>query len=198
MATKGGTVKKTSLSQYANIRRNGLIAIKLTEDDQLCWAKLCSGNDQGLLVSYDGKSIKFEEKEIRPIGRATQGVKGIKLDKDDFVVAMEIITFENQKNDFLTIMENGLGKKTPISGFPKQHRGGKGVKVAQVTKKTGKIASAQLITSACKKLILTSTKGQIVKVPIQSIPRRSRTTQGVILMRFSKKEDTLAAATCLD
>lgn len=198
MATEKGTIKKTRLADYANIRRNGLIAIRLTNGDQLCWVKLSSGKDEVLLVTYLGKSIKFAEKEVRPTGRDTQGVRGINLAKEDWVVAMEIINQENNKCDFLTITEGGLGKKTPISGFPKQHRGGKGVKVAQITQKTGKIASAQLITKDCKQLILTSIKGQVVKVPIGSVPRLSRTTQGVILMRFSKKGDSVAAATCLD
>ncbi len=197
MATKKGTVKKTKIKEYENIRRNGLVAIKLEEGDELCWAKLSSGEDQVLLVSHEGKSIKFSETEVRSTGRDTQGVRGILIGSNDYVVAMEVISEEHKKADFLTVMERGIGKKTPVSDFPKQHRGGQGVKVAQVTPKTGKIASAQLIPSDCQNLVLTSNKGQIVKLPIVGVPRLSRATQGVILMRFSNKSDAVAAATCL-
>lgn len=197
MATNNGTVKKTKIREYENIRRNGLVAIKLETNDQLRWAKLSTGNDKVLLVSHEGKSIKFDESEVRSTGRDTQGVRGILIGKEDFVVAMEIITEENKSADFLTIMENGIGKKTAVSDFPKQHRGGQGIKVAQVTAKTGKVASAQMIPADCQNLVLTSNKGQIVKLPIQTVPKLSRATQGVILMRFSDKTDKIAAATCL-
>jgi DNA gyrase subunit A len=197
MATKNGTIKKSRLKEYENIRRNGLIAIKLEANDELCWAKLSTGSDSILLVSHEGKSIKFSETEVRPTGRDTMGVRGIHIGKDDFVMAMEVINKESKSLDFLTIMEKGIGKKTPISGFPSQHRGGQGVKVAQVTGKTGKIACAQLIASECQNLVLTSIKGQVVKLPINSVPKLSRATQGVILMRFSDKNDAVAAATCL-
>lgn len=197
MATKNGTVKKTKIKEYENIRRNGLVAIKLEPGDELRWAKPSSGEDQVLLVSHEGKSIKFSEAEVRGTGRDTQGVRGILIGKEDYVVAMEIISADNKKAGFLTIMEKGIGKKTPVSDFPKQHRGGKGVKVAQVTPKTGKVASAQLIPLECQNLVLTSNRGQVVKLPIGSLPRLSRATQGVILMRFSDKSDAVAAATCL-
>lgn len=197
MATKKGTIKKSRLKAYENIRRNGLVAIKLEATDELRWAKLSAGEDDILMVTHEGKSIKFSEKEVRGTGRDTQGVRGILTNSEDYVVGMEIISEDNQKADFLTIMEKGIGKKTPFSGFPKQHRGGQGVKVAQVTPKTGKVASAQIVPSDCQNLVLTSNKGQIVKLPITSIPRLSRATQGVILMRFSDKSDSLAAATCL-
>lgn len=197
MATKNGTVKKTKLKEYENIRRNGLVAIKLEQGDKLCWAKLSTGEDNILLVSHDGKSIKFSESEVRATARDTMGVRGILLKKDDYVVAMEVVNKENKNNDFLTLMEKGIGKKTPTSSFPKQHRGGQGVKVAQVTGKTGKVVCVQMIPSDCQNLVLTSNKGQVVKLPITSVPRLFRATQGVILMRFSDKTDGIAAATCL-
>jgi len=125
------------------------------------------------------------------------GVRGILIQAGDYVVSMEIIDREHQQNDFLTIMEKGIGKKTPFAGFPKQHRGGQGVKVAEITAKTGKVASAQMIPSDCHNLVLTSNKGQVVKLPISSLPKLSRATQGVILMRFSDKQDSVAATTCL-
>ncbi len=198
MATKKGTVKKSKLKEYENIRRSGLIAIKLESGDELTWAKLSTGEDSVLMVSHEGKSIKFSEKEVRPTGRDTMGVRGILIGSEDYVIGMEIIGPNSKSLDFLTIMEKGIGKKTPTSGFPMQHRGGQGVKVAQVTPKTGKVACAQLIPADCQNLVLTSHKGQVVKLPIISVPKLSRATQGVILMRFSTdKNDSVAGATCL-
>lgn len=197
MATKKGTIKKTKLNLYENIRRNGLVAIKLEAGDELRWAKLSTGADDVLMVTHEGKSIKFPESEVRYTARDTMGVRGILSKPSDYVVGMEVINKENQKNDFLAIMENGIGKKTAVSGFPKQHRGGQGVKVAVVTTKTGKVTCAQMIPLACQNLVLTSSHGQVVKVPIKSVPRLSRATSGVILMRFSHKGDSIAAATCI-
>ena len=174
-----------------------IVAIKLESSDELRWAKQSTGNDYLLLVTHEGKSIKFSESEVRPTARDTQGVRGILMSKGDYTVAMEVVNTEIQQSDFLTLMEKGIGKKTPISGFPKQHRGGQGVKVAIVTSKSGKVASAQIIPQDCQHLVLTSNKGQVVKFPIKSIPRLSRATQGVILMRFSKPSDAVAATTCL-
>jgi len=197
MATKKGVVKKTKLSQYENIRRNGLLSIKLESGDELIWAKLTSGNDDVLLVTHDGKTIRFSETEVRHTGRDTMGVRGILLKPGDYVVAMEVIGSENKKADFLTLMEKGLGKKTNITGFPKQKRGGQGVKVAEIKPKTGKVVLSQMVPEGSEEVILTSTKGQVVKLPMKSIPQLSRATSGVILMRFTDKNDTIAAATCL-
>ncbi len=197
MATKKGVVKKTKLSQYENIRRNGLLSIKLDTGDELIWAKLTSGNDDVLLVTHDGKTIRFSETEVRHTGRDTMGVRGILLKPGDYVVAMEVIGSENKKADFLTLMEKGLGKKTNITGFPKQKRGGQGVKVAEIKPKTGKVVLSQMVPEGSEEVILTSTKGQVVKLPMKSIPQLSRATSGVILMRFTDKNDTIAAATCL-
>lgn len=197
MATKKGTIKKTKLNQYENIRRNGLVAIKLDASDELRWAKLSTGEDDVLMVTHEGKSIKFPESEVRHTARDTMGVRGILSKPTDFVVGMEVINKENQKNDFLAVMGNGIGKKTAISSFPRQHRGGQGVKVAVINSKTGKVACAQMIPLESQNLVLTSSHGQVVKVLIKSVPRLSRATSGVILMRFSHKGDTIAAATCI-
>jgi len=198
MATKNGTVKKSRLSEYENIRRNGLVAIKLEQGDELAWAKITSGHDNVLLASHDGKSIRFAEDEVRPTARDTMGVRGILLKPDDYVVSMDIINQEAKKADFLTIMEKGIGKKTAVAGFPKQKRGGQGIKVAEVKPKTGKVVVSQLVPPDCENVILTSMKGQVVKLPISSVPRLGRATSGVILMRFADKQhDTIAAATCL-
>ncbi len=197
MVTKRGTVKKTKLIEYENIRRSGLVAIKLEAGDELSWAKLSSGDDDILLVTHDGKSIRFSEGEVRPTARDTMGVRGILLGKEDYIVGMDMINPETQKTEFLTVMEKGLGKKTAIKDFPKQRRGGQGVKVAEVKDKTGKVVVSQIIPADCDSVILTSNKGQVVKLPVVSVPRLGRATSGVILMRFADKSDTVAAATFL-
>ncbi len=197
MATKKGVIKKSKLTEYENIRRNGLVAIKLEAGDELEWVKLTGGGDEILLVTHEGKSIRFNEDEVRATGRDTMGVRGILLKGSDYLVSMDVITKENKSHDFLTIMEKGIGKKTAIAGFPKQRRGGQGVKVAEVKDKTGKVVVSQIVPSDTESIIITSQKGQVVKLPIASTPRLGRATSGVILMRFADKSDTVAAATCL-
>ena len=125
------------------------------------------------------------------------GVRGVLLTKGDFVVSVDVIDKDTKGADFLTVMEKGIGKKTAIRDFPKQRRGGQGIKVAQVKDKTGKVVVSQIVPADCESVILTSTKGQVVKLPITSVPRLGRATSGVILMRFTDKSDTIAAATCL-
>lgn len=197
MATKKGTVKKTEIAQYEKIRRNGLVAIKLNSGDELSWVKLCGDSDHVLLVTHEGKCIRFESREVRATARDTMGVRGITIRGHDFLVSMDIISKSNNTAHFLTIMEKGLGKQTPIAEFPLQRRSGQGVKVANVTTKTGKVVVSQIIPVECDTVVLTSRKGQVVKLPITSVPVLSRSTQGVILMRFTQNADSIAAATCL-
>lgn len=206
MATKKGTVKKTSLKNFKKIRSSGLIAINLNRGDELCWAKPTTGKDQILLVTSNGKSIRFNETDIRPMGRDTIGVRGIQLKNNDQVVAMEVFPVKAKKpkdrrrkhfRHVLVVMKKGLGKKTDIRHHPIQKRGGIGVKAANVTKKTGEIVVARLVTQKDKQIILSSKKGQVIKLPLKNIPRLGRSTQGVILMRFSKPNDAVAAMTCL-
>jgi len=131
------------------------------------------------------------------MGRDTQGVRGIKLVGDDRVISMDVINAKDNP-DLLTIMENGLGKKTAADQFRGQSRGGQGVKVANVTDKTGKVVSAQVIPQTAKEVIITSKRGLVVKLELASVPRLSRATQGVILMRFSNSSDIVASATCIE
>ena len=197
LSTKNGTVKKTALSEFENIRRNGILAIKLEKGDELVWSALTEGNNDVILTSRDGKAIRFSEKSVRPLGRSTMGVRGIKLQSTDEVISMDVIK-KDEKADLLTIMENGLGKKTPVGQFRGQSRGGQGVKVAKVTPKTGKVAFAQVIPPNCKNIIITSKRGQVVKLELSSVPRHSRNTQGVKLMRFSNSTDRVTSATCVE
>ena len=207
LVTKNGTVKKTRVEDYKNIRSSGLIAIKLVAGDCLCWARMTSGDDQVLLVSHDGKSIKFSEKDIRPTARDTMGVRGILLKKDNCVVGMEVFPAKMEKptdarrkffREILVIMEKGIGKRTDLSEFPLQKRGGMGVKVAEVTPKTGKVACARMVSEQIEQVIITSKGAQVIKLPLKNIPRLTRATQGVILMRYTDLADTVAAVTCLE
>ncbi len=197
MATKNGTVKKSKLNEYENIRRSGLVAIKLEPGDHLSYAAITSGTNDVLLVSHTGKSIRFGEVEVRATARDTMGVRGILLKNGDYITSMDVINEENRNDYFLTIMEKGIGKKTLLKDFPRQRRGGQGVKVAEVKDKTGKVKVSQIVPADCDSVVMTSTKGQVVKLPIGSIPKLGRATSGVILMRFADKTDTIAAATCL-
>ncbi len=197
LTTRSGTVKKSKLSEFEHIRRTGILAIKLDSGDELVWSNLTSGEDTVLIVTKEGKAIRFKEVEVRPMGRGARGVRGIKIGKTDEVISMDVIG-QGEKPELLTIMENGLGKKTSVENFRAQTRGGQGVKVAKVTSKTGKVAFSEIIPPKSEEVIITSQKGQVVKIPISSIPKLSRDTQGVILMRFSSTADHVAAATCIE
>jgi len=194
MVTKKGTVKKTPFSEYTDIRSNGIIAIKLEGGDELLWVKLTDGKSQVILTSTDGKAIVFKEEEVRVTGRSSIGVKGMELSSGSYVVAADVFSPQDFKKDILVIGEHGIGKKTSLSFFKGQHRGGKGVKIASVDEKFGKVAFSQIINEKDETVIITSQMGQVVKIPLSSIPSRSRTAKGVILMRFSQKSDRVASA----
>jgi len=197
MTTKLGTVKKTQFSEYTNIRSNGIIAIKLEKNDELLWVKLTDGNKNVILVSQQGKAIVFKEDEIRPTGRSSIGVKGMELDEGNYIIAADVFEDDEFKKDILVVGEKGIGKKTQLSNFKGQHRGGKGVKIASIDDKIGHIALAFIIQPEDETLIITSAMGQVVKIPLKSIPSRSRTAKGVILMRFSDKSDRVVSATAV-
>ncbi len=195
MSTKLGTVKKTPFNDFANIRTNGLIAIKLGATDELLWVKLTDGKKNIILTSSQGKAIVFREVETRPTGRSTIGVRGMDLGEGDYVTSADVFSNEEFKKDILVIGERGIGKKTKLAFFKGQHRGGKGVKIASVDQKMGRIAFVKIINPKETIVIITSALGQIVKIPLTSIPSRSRTAKGVILMRFSNKNDKVVSAT---
>jgi len=198
LTTRKGTVKKSALSEFENIRRGGMIAIKLDSVDELVWSNLTTGTDDVLIVTKQGKAIRFGETSVRPMGRGTIGVRGIKLIPNDEVISMDVLSKDDTTAELLTIMENGLGKKTVVTQFPKQERGGQGVKVAKVSDKTGEVVVSQIIPPGSEELIMTSKKGQVVKLALASVPKLHRDTQGVILMRFSNTADGIAAATCIE
>src|SRR3990167_3367920 len=191
MCTKKGTVKKTAIEEYTNIRKNGLVAIKLDSGDTLGWVTPTSGENDMIIVSKMGQSIRFSEKQVKTTHRDTSGVRGIKFKLEDEVVSLN---WAKNEEELLIIMENGLGKKTKISAWNKQGRGGQGVKAAQVTAKTGSIVTAEVINKDTDTLVLTSNKGQLIKMDLKQVPTLQRQTQGVILMR-TKDGEKVAAAT---
>lgn len=197
LVTKKGVVKKTAIEKFNNIRKTGIIAINLDNGDELRWAKLTSGSDYILIVSDNGQSIKFNEKNIRSTARDTRGVRGINLKVGGSVIGLTVGHVDNDRDELLIVTENGFGKKSLATAWTMQGRGGKGVKAANITTKTGKIVSAELINAKDESLVLTSKKGQIIRLPLKNIPRLGRDTQGVTLMRFSKSGDTVSAATTI-
>lgn len=197
MCTTGGTVKKTSLEDFKNIRRSGLIAATLREDEFLHWARITSGEGEVFIVTKNGQSIRFPEADVRPMGRSAAGVRGIKLKKDDSVVEMDVFDDE-ESSKLLVVMENGLGKMSKVSEYRGQSRGGSGVKVANVTTKTGKIAGARVITQTDDiDLLILTHKGQTLRMALGGVKLSGRSTQGVILTRAAASGDKVSSISLL-
>jgi len=188
MCTTKGTIKKTKVEDFSNVRKSGLIAIKLRDGDMLHWVSQVSKNNEVFIVTKEGKSIRFVEENVSPTGRASMGVRGIKVRTGDTVVDMGIIRDE-KISQLLVIMENGLGKSSPVSEYRLQTRGGTGVKTANISAKTGKIVGAKIIEeNSNQDLIIISKMGQVIRLPLKAIPKQGRTTQGVYLMRMNSKD----------
>ena len=197
MATKNGTIKKVSTDAFKNIRKSGLIAIKLKKEDLLNWVSLIDDKDNVILVSSKGKSIYFEEKQLRQIGRTASGVRGIRLDKQDFIVGMGVVKASSKKenNRLLIITANGFGKATPIKSYRIQNRGGKGTKAAKINQKTGSIIGALIFEKnnlpdfIIGDVLVISEKGQTIRFQLKGVPRTGRVTQGVMLIKFKQEGD---------
>lgn len=183
MATTKGTVKKTPIKDYANIRNNGLIAINLDDGDELKWIKKTSGNNDVIISTSAGQAVRFNEKDARPMGRSARGVRGVRLRPSDRVVGMDIAEDDSQM--LMVISCNGYGKITKVANFPSHKRGGVGIKAAVVTAKTGPIMSVQTIYPETKEALLISNNGQTIRVALKDIPTLGRTTQGVRVMRMA-------------
>jgi len=184
MATTKGTIKKTPFKDYANIRTNGLIAIKLDEGDELRWIQKTTGENDVIVSTSAGQAIRFSEKDARPMGRAARGVRGVRLRPNDQVVGMDIV--EDDSRSLLVISEFGYGKTTKVSNFPPHKRGGVGIKAAVVTAKTGPIIAVRTLELDASEVLLISNKGQAIRVGLKDIPALGRTTQGVRIMRMSE------------
>lgn len=183
MATTKGTVKKTPIADYANIRTNGLIAINLSDGDELRWIKQTTGKNDVIISTSAGQAVRFNEEECRPMGRAARGVRGVRLRPDDSVVGMDIVTSTDQT--LLVVSANGFGKVTKVSNFPSHRRGGVGIKAAAVTAKTGPIVAVQTLEKDAIEAIMISQSGQTIRVALKDIPMLGRTTQGVRVMRIN-------------
>jgi len=185
MATANGVIKKVDMDAFSQVRRNGIAAIKLKGDDQLGWVSVTSGNDQIMMVTSSGNSIRFKEKDVRPMGRGAGGVIGIRLDKGQKVVGADVIPSGVEKGlRILVVMANGYGKRTDLKFYKVQKRGGHGIKTANITPKTGNLVSAHITSEENKELIALSRKGQVIRTTVDSISVLGRATQGVRVMRL--------------
>ncbi len=203
MVTREGLIKKTDLKDFANVRKNGLIALKLKGEDILEWVKPTSGKDEVMLITADGQSIHFKESDIRPMGRTAAGVRGMRLHKNDHIIGMDIIAAAMKSPQLLIIMGDGYGKRTTVSAYKIQGRGGSGIKTANVTEKTGGIVMARVVDPNALEegmtgdLLMMSSNGQVIRIAMKTIPHLGRNTQGVRLMRFKEKGDKVASVTLL-
>jgi DNA gyrase subunit A len=192
MVTENGITKKTPLSDFANIRRNGIIAIKLTKGDKLKWVRRSSGKDQMILATEKGQSIRFKESQVRSMGRAAAGIRAIKLRSGDHVAGFDLIDENAAKEaQLFVVMSNGFGKRTPLKEYKVQNRGGSGIRTANVTPKTGIVMSGRVIANE-KELFALSQKGQVIRTDLESVRMTGRSAQGVRIMNV-KDGDKLAA-----
>lgn len=194
MGTRDGIVKKTKIEAYENVRQTGIIAMKLRGDDQLEWVRLSSGSNQVLMVTKNGQGILYDEKDVRPMGRGASGVRGMKLRQGDEIIAIDTI-IGDENESLLTVSEKGFGKRTGIKLFKIQKRGGYGMRAARTTSKTGKLVSAKVIDGNDGEVVMVSRAGQTIRLPLKSIKKLGRDTQGVTLMRFRDKNELVASMT---
>lgn len=196
MATRNGTIKKVSRDEFSKVRKSGIIAINLKGDDELRWVKTSTGKDEIMLSTEDGQAIRFNESDVRAMGRLASGVTGIRLRKGDHVISMDIVNkeMEGQGREVLVITEHGLGKKTPIKDYKVQKRSGSGIKTVKISEKTGKIVSMCILDASDeeKDLLLISKQGQTIRTPLKTISTLGRATQGVRVMKLSG-DDTVAS-----
>ena len=201
--TKNGVAKKTSLDEFDNIRRSGLIAITLKKGDSLRKVSKTSGDDEIIVVTKKGQSVRFKEKDVRAMGRQAAGIRAISLKRGDEVVGMDVVSTKPmigadgkpQERLVLVVMENGYGKRTNIKEYRMQNRGGSGIKVAEITSKTGDLVTSFVLTDE-EEMMVISKKGQVIRVPIEGISVLSRATQGVRIMRL-EDGDMIASAVCI-
>jgi len=190
LSTKKGIVKKTDLMDYDNIRKGGLIAVSLRENDELIDVQLTDGTKDILLVTRNGLSIRFNEQDARPLGRVSQGVRGIKLEDDDEVIGMSAYI---ENTSLLVVTENGFGKRTELDEYKVQFRGGKGILTYRVTDRTGKLVGMKLVCDD-DDVMLISSDGTIIRIKVRDISVLGRATQGVTLMRMDEGVKVMAVA----
>lgn len=207
LATVQGVVKKTAIEAYKNVRKTGIIAINLNKDDELRWVCTTDGDDRVIQVTSNGQAIMYHENDIRPMGRSAAGVRGIKLRQGDRVMATDIVAKipppepgkrkKITEPDLLVVLENGFGKRTSLEYFRAQQRGGMGMKAANVTSRTGQVIGSQITTSDNGDVIIVSCQGQIIRVPLKTVKRLGRDTQGVTLIKLNNA-DRVASVTVVN
>ena len=201
MVTSKGVIKKTALEDFKNVRNSGLIALKIKPDDMLEWVRPSTGKDDVVIITSAGQAIRFREAGVRSMGRTASGVRGIRLRANDSVVGMNVVSSElvaKKVYELLVVSENGLGKRSGLTEYKVQGRGGSGIKTMSVTSKTGRVIGAAAINNTDElDLMLISVKGQVVRTPLESVPTLGRATQGVRVMRFKQDGDKVASITLL-
>jgi len=198
MATARGIIKKVNIEDFANVRRSGLIAIRLHKNDKLGWVDPSTGKDEIIMVTAKGQAIRFKESGIRPMGRTASGVRGVRLKSDDMVIGMDVVDSALVKiGHLLIVMANGFGKRSNLISYKIQGRGGSGIKTAKISSKTGNIVAAAIVNSKAvdDDMIIISNKGQVIRLPLKSVNILGRATQGIRLMRFKADGDKISSVT---
>jgi DNA gyrase subunit A len=201
MVTKKGLIKKSLLSDFSNVRRSGLIALKLKGDDSMEWVKPSTGHNEISIITLKGQAIRFEEGDVRPMGRTAAGVRGVRLHDSDEVIAMDIVDPTNKNLELLSIGDNGVGKRTPLAQYKVQGRGGSGIKTAEITQKTGNLIHARIVDGSKEDkydLLMMSAKGVVIRMSLKTVSVSGRATQGVRLMRFKEENDRVASVTLIE
>jgi len=191
MCTVRGVVKKTPFEQYQNVRQSGLIAIRLDEGDELKWIRMTSGEDEVVISTAQGQAIRFNEKDARPMGRASRGVRGIRLRTGDNVIGMDVV---DEKSYIFVISQFGYGKRTRVSQFTAHRRGGVGIRSAIVNKKTGPLIGVKALIGLEQEVIIYSNQGQTIRLGLKNIPAIGRATQGVRIMRLNANDSVASLA----
>jgi DNA gyrase subunit A len=196
MITKDGNSKRVMAKNFHDVRKSGIIAIKLSKGDELISAQFVDKGDDAFVTTSGGQSIRFKAESIREMGRGAGGVRAIKLSKADYIIGLGIVRHESKNSKILVISSNGYGKKTDIKEYKVQGRGGSGIKTAKVTNKTGKLISAKIVTDDQHEIIAISKKSQVIRLSLVEIPELGRQTQGVRIMKL-RTGDTLASVVCV-
>jgi DNA gyrase subunit A len=196
LVTENGTAKKMGYSQFKDVRRSGLIAIRLDKNDSLKSALLVEKTDELMLVTAKGQSVRFKESDIREMGRTAGGVRAMKLGKSDRLVGVDVLTKEQGKTaELLVVSANGMGKKTKVDEYKVQKRGGSGIKTAKVTPKTGELIIGKIVTEEVSELIAMSKKGQVIRTALSTVPSLGRQTQGVSIMKLRAGDQAASITT---
>jgi DNA gyrase subunit A len=194
VATRKGVIKKTAMSEFEVVRRQGLIAMNLDEDDELIGAKLARIGDDVLLISAQGRAMRFCVNDLRLASRTSGGVRGMRLDEDDSLVSLNLLRPDEQ-GELLIVTEKGFGKRTPLEEYPRYHRGGIGITTSKINEKTGLIATARVVTERDNDLMIISASGVVIRTDVSTVRIAGRITQGVTLMGLNDGDSVVAIAT---